>query len=298
MDVVLAAMLPEYSRSRIQEWIRQGEVLLDDRPVTSPGQRMRGGELVRVRVEAHPAELPSQPQEIGIDVVYEDDWLIVLNKPAGLVVHPGNGNWDGTLLNGLLHHVPALATIPRAGIVHRLDKDTSGLMVVAKTLVAQTALVRQLQARTVKREYLAIVHGEVMQAGVVDEPLGRHASQRTRMAVQLPGRGKEAVTHYQIERRLPGHTLLRCRLETGRTHQIRVHMQHIGYPLVGDPVYHDRRTRKSACEQAFHRQALHAVRLGLQHPATGEPMVWERDPPDDFLHLLQCLSETVDGSVS
>ena len=295
VDVAVAAMLPEYSRSRIQDWIRQGEIWLDGKPVTSPGQRLRGGERVRVRIEAHPAELPSRPQEIGIDVVYEDDWLIVLNKPAGLVVHPGSGNWDGTLLNGLLHHAPSLATVPRAGIVHRLDKDTSGLMVVARTVVAQTALVRQMQSRTVKREYLAVVHGEVAQAGKVDLPLGRHATQRTRMAVQTMGHGKEAVTHYQIEQRLIGHTLLRCRLETGRTHQIRVHMQHIGFPLVGDPVYHDRRIPRSVCEKTFHRQALHATRLGLRHPGTDELMSWEREPPEDFRHLLHCLSEAGDG---
>ncbi len=295
LDVTLAALLPEYSRSRIQEWIRQGDAMLDGKQA-SPSQRVHGGESIVVHLQAHPAELPSIPQAIGLDVVFEDDELLVLNKPAGLVVHPGSGNWEGTLLNGLLHYLPMLAEVPRAGIVHRLDKDTSGLMVVAKTVIAQTALVRQLQARTVKREYWAIVHGDVLKDGVVDAPMGRHATQRTRMAVlREGGHGKEAVTRYFVEENLSGYTWLRCQLETGRTHQIRVHMQYIGFPLVGDPVYQGRRRRVSDCDASFTRQALHAFRLGLLHPVSGEPLFWQRDPPDDFSRLLNCLREQAQG---
>ena len=287
LDAVLAGLLPEYSRSRIQSWIRDGDVRLDG-ATAEVRTRVRGGELVEMTVEPQPASLPSLPEDIPLDVVYEDDSILVIDKPAGLVVHPGSGNWQGTLLNGLLHHAPQLTHVPRAGIVHRLDKDTSGLMVVALTLQAQTSLVRQLQARTVRREYLAIVQGRVGQDGRVDAPIGRHATQRTRMAVVSGGR--EAVTHYRVVTRFAAHTLVRCSLETGRTHQIRVHMQHIGYPLVGDPVYHRRRTEPVGCARAFDRQALHATQLGLLHPLTGEPMLWQRDPPADFVALLNCLA--------
>jgi 23S rRNA pseudouridine1911/1915/1917 synthase len=224
------------------------------------------------------------PEEIPLDIVHEDQAILVLNKPAGLVVHPGSGNWTGTLMNALLNHAPQLKQVPRAGIVHRLDKDTSGLMVVAKTLEAQTDLVRQLQARTVSRIYLALVEGRVAEAGSVDAPIGRHPRERTKMAVVE--RGKPAVTHFHVLERLPHHTLVECRLETGRTHQIRVHMQSIGHPLVGDPVYGSRELRK-----AFHRQALHATRLGLIHPVSGQRMEWQVPMPGDMVELIERLRQ-------
>jgi len=221
--------------------------------------------------------------------VYEDDSILIINKPAGLVVHPGSGNWEGTLLNALLHHAPQLAEIPRAGIVHRLDKDTSGLLVVAKTLTAQTALVRQLQARTVQREYYALVYGELLRAGRVDAPMGRHPTQRTKMAVVADG--KPATTHYSVAERFPDCTLLRCKLETGRTHQIRVHLASIRHPLVGDSIY-IKGAQKCPPHlrpilAAFPRQALHAAQLGLEHPVTGEWLEWQALLPDDMAQLLK-----------
>ena len=226
-------------------------------------------------------------EAIALDIVHEDAALLVLNKPAGLVVHPGSGNWQGTLLNGLLHHHPPLAGIPRAGIVHRLDKDTSGLLVVAKTLEAQTDLVRQLQARTVVRKYLALVYGEVARDGKVDAPIGRHLTQRTRMAVTEHGRA--ARTHYRVLERYAKATLLECSLDTGRTHQIRVHLQAIGHPLVGDPVYRAGRGAAPGPLASFKRQALHAYRLGLVHPASGAAMQWEVPLPADMRALLDTL---------
>jgi 23S rRNA pseudouridine1911/1915/1917 synthase len=246
--------------------------------------------------QANPAESPFQPESIQLPVVYEDEHLMVINKPAGLVVHPAAGNWQGTLLNALLHHAPSLGELPRAGIVHRLDKDTSGLLVVAKTMAAQTSLVRQLQARTVKREYRAIVWGEVWHNGTLETEIGRHPHARTRMAVTRTG-GKPAITHYEVLERFAVHTYLRCRLETGRTHQIRVHMQHMGAPLVGDPVYGLRGilpnqaitpTLREALKQ-FKRQALHATRLGLIHPASGETLEWQAELPDDMKALLEAM---------
>jgi 23S rRNA pseudouridine1911/1915/1917 synthase len=291
-DLVLAKLLPEYSRSRLQEWIAAGQASLDGAAVAAK-QKVWGGETIVVRPQAHPAELPHQAEDIALDIVYEDAALLVVNKPAGLVVHPGSGNWEGTLLNALLHHAPQLEGVPRAGIVHRLDKDTSGLLVVAKTLTAQTALVRQLQARSVKREYLALVWGEVRHGGTVDAPIGRHPTQRIKMAAVE--NGKPSVTHYQVEERFPACTLLRCRLETGRTHQIRVHLAHIGYPLVGDSVY--LKGAQKCLPQLrsllhdFPRQALHATRLALEHPASGETMEWHAPLPEDMMKLLQQIRE-------
>jgi 23S rRNA pseudouridine1911/1915/1917 synthase len=295
-DQALARLLPEYSRSRLQDWIVQGLVTLDG-VAASARRKVWGGEAVIVQPQPHPAEQPCQAEDIALDVVYEDDSILVINKPVGLVVHPGSGNWQGTLLNALLYHAPQLAGIPRAGIVHRLDKDTSGLLVVAKTLTAQTALVRQLQARSMRREYLALAWGEVERGGTVDAPIGRHPTQRTRMAV-IEG-GKPAVTHYQVEERFPatstgsgqGCTLLRCKLETGRTHQIRVHLAYIGHPLVGDGTYL-KGAQKCPPQMrpilsAFPRQALHAERLGLEHPATGEWMEWQTPLPQDMRELLE-----------
>ncbi|MBY0576002.1 MAG: 23S rRNA pseudouridine(1911/1915/1917) synthase RluD [Gallionellaceae bacterium] len=293
-DQMLAKLLPEYSRSRLQEWIAIGQARLGGAAATAK-QKVWGGEMVEVRPQAHPAEQPHQAEDIALDIVYEDDVLLVVNKPAGLVVHPGSGNWEGTLLNALLHHAPQLENVPRAGIVHRLDKDTSGLLVVAKTLTAQTNLVRQLQARSVKREYLALVWGELKHSGSVDEPVGRHPSQRVKMAVIESG--KPAVTHYQIEEKFPGCTLLRCRLETGRTHQIRVHLAHIKHPLVGDSVY-TRGAQKCVPElrallNGFPRQALHATRLALDHPLTGERIEWQAPLPEDIAQLLQQMREAI-----
>lgn len=295
LDQALAKLLPEYSRSRLQEWVAQGLVTLNGASATSK-QKVWGGEALDVTPQSHPAEQPYAAEDIAIDIVFEDDSIIVINKPVGLVVHPGSGNWQGTLLNALLHHDPSLAGVPRAGIVHRLDKDTSGLLVVAKTLVAQTALVRQLQERSVRREYLALAHGEIERGGRVDAPIDRHPSQRTKMAV-VEG-GKPAVTHYSVVESFPGCTLLRCKLETGRTHQIRVHMAHLRHPLVGDHIYIKGaqkcppQMRSTLLE--FPRQALHAERLGLEHPETGEWMEWQRDMPDDMRELLEKVREIAD----
>ena len=286
-DQALARMFPEHSRSRLAAWVKQGQVRLDDAAVNAK-HKVWGGERVLFTVQPEERETVSQPEAISLDIVYEDDALLVINKPAGLVVHPGSGNWQGTLLNGLLHHCPQLAGVPRAGIVHRLDKDTSGLLVVAKTLEAQTDLVRQLQARTVKRQYLALVHGSVAGDGSVNAPIGRHQTQRTRMAVSAHGR--PARTHYRVLERYANTTLLECSLDTGRTHQIRVHLQSIGHPLVGDPVYRaGRRGRQGAPTGAFahfKRQALHAYRLGLAHPVSGKSMQWEAPIPADLRALL------------
>ena len=289
LDQSLAELLPEYSRSRIQAWIDAGLVqVINANPNvnTHASRKLKvwGGETVSVEAEAHPAELPYQAEAIALSIVYEDDAILVLDKPAGLVTHPGAGNWQGTLLNALLHHVPGATTLPRAGIVHRLDKDTSGLMVVAKTLEAQTQLVRDLQARTVKRVYWAVALGRIQPAeGSIEAPIGRHPTQRVKMAVVEEGRGKPALTHYQVLRQFAEFAWVECRLATGRTHQIRVHMAHIGHPLLGDPVYAGRRRSPIA----FSRQALHAVRLGLVHPSTGEAMEWQAPPPEDFAGLLR-----------
>jgi len=288
LDLALARLFPEYSRSRLQEWIAAKQVRLNGEFATAK-QKVWGGESLEVLPRSHPADQPYQAENISLDIVYEDAALLVINKPAGLVVHPGSGNWEGTLLNALLHYAPQLAEVPRAGIVHRLDKNTSGLLVVAKTITAQTALVRQLQARSVQREYLALAYGELARAGKVDAPIGRHRTQRVRMAVVEDG--KTAVTHYLIEEKFPGCTLLRCRLETGRTHQIRVHLASIGHPLVGDSVYlkgpQKCAPQLRALLVGFPRQALHATRLALEHPVSGDRMEWEVPLPQDMQALLQ-----------
>ena len=284
LDQALSALLPEFSRNRIQNWIRARKIVVDDAFAVTR-MKVNGGEAVQVEIEPDPSETPDAPQDIPLDVVFEDPVLLVVNKPVGLVVHPGSGNPHGTLLNALLHRVPQVAELPRAGIVHRLDKDTSGLLVVAKTLQAHTDLVRQLQARTVKREYLALVYGEIDRAGTVNAPMGRDPFNRTKRTVHHMG--KEAITHYDAVERHPGVTLLRCKLETGRTHQIRVHMQHIGHPLVGEKVY--AASRRGHHKIAFPRQALHAEKLGLIHPITHEYLQWECPLPPDFAELLDAL---------
>lgn len=281
-------LFPEHSRTRLQSWLKDGFVTLDG-VVRDARHKVWGGERLCVQEPEPLAVLAEQAEDIALNVVFEDASILVIDKPAGLVVHPGNGNWSGTLLNALLHHVPTLEAIPRAGIVHRLDKETSGLMVVAKTLAAQTSLVRQLQARSVGRHYYALVHGSTGISGNVDAPIGRHPVQRIKMAVVENGR--EARTHYAVRERFSTDvTLVECKLETGRTHQIRVHMASIGHPLVGDPVYGKRRSGDMLLD-AFQRQALHAFRLGLLHPDGGEPMQWEAALPDDFQQLLRALRD-------
>ncbi len=287
IDAALARVFPEHSRSRLQAWLKEGRVRVDGAPADAK-RKVWGGERIAMAVPAAPAETSQLAEDIALDVMYEDAHLLVIDKPAGLVVHPGSGNWSGTLMNALLHHAPQLAQIPRAGIVHRLDKDTSGLLVVAKTLAAQTDLVRQLQARSVKRHYLALVLGHVAGDGVVDAPIGRHPVQRTKMAVV--GGGREARTHYAVRERFGRATLVECRLETGRTHQIRVHLTSLGHPLAGDPVY-GRNKSGDARLDAFPRQALHAWRLALIHPDSGLEMSWESPLPQDMADLLAALRD-------
>ena len=293
LDQALARLFSQYSRSRLQAWLREGRIRVDGQ-VSDVRRKVYGGERLEMEVEP---EMPDAleaavAEDIALSIVFEDEALLVLDKPAGLVVHPGNGNRSGTLMNALLHHAPVLAGVPRAGIVHRLDKDTSGLLVVAKTLEAQTSLVRQLQARTVGRRYLALVQGAVARGGEVHAPIGRHPVQRTKMAVV--GGGRAALTRYRVREHLNAVTLVECRLETGRTHQIRVHMAHIGHPLIGDPVYGPRRVADPLLA-GFDRQALHAFRLELVHPASNETMHWFSPLPEDFLSLLRALgSRNVD----
>ncbi|AWB58330.1 23S rRNA pseudouridine(1911/1915/1917) synthase RluD [Colwellia sp. Arc7-D] len=292
-DQTLAEMFPDYSRSRLKEWILAGHVTVDDVVVDVPREKMFGGELVAINTEVE-SEVRFKAQDLPLNIVYEDDDILVINKPAGFVVHPGAGNPDGTVLNALLHHCPQLDVVPRAGIVHRLDKDTTGLMVVAKTIAAQTNLVESLQAREITREYEAIASGIMTAGGLVDEPIGRHSTKRTHMAVTFSGR--PSVTHYRVMEKFRLHTRLRLRLETGRTHQIRVHMAHITHPLVGDPVYGGRpRPPKNASEELremlrqFKRQALHAAMLSLYHPISGVQMTWHADVPDDMVALAEML---------
>jgi 23S rRNA pseudouridine1911/1915/1917 synthase len=296
LDQVLAQLMPQHSRSRLRSWIDAGRVTVGGAPAAAK-QKLFGGERITVALLADPRVVPFVAQALPLAIVHEDDALIVIDKPAGMVVHPGNGNWDGTLANALLHYAPQLAGVARAGIVHRLDKDTTGLLVVAKTETAQTDLVRQLQARSVRREYLALAAGDIATSGTVDAPIGRHPVKRTSMAV-VPA-GKHAITHYEVRERFGDSTLLLCRLETGRTHQIRVHLASIGHPLIGDPGYGRRsglaarRGRVVAGEASsgpvFPRQALHAWRLGLVHPVTRLAIAWESPLPDDFSALLDVL---------
>jgi 23S rRNA pseudouridine1911/1915/1917 synthase len=292
LDRVLAGLLPEYSRSRLQQWIEEGRVTLEER-ASRPREKVAAGQRIRVQLEP-PRIVETVAQDLPLGVVYEDDALLVINKPPGLVVHPGAGNPDGTLLNALLHHAPELAQVPRAGIVHRIDKDTSGLLVVARTLAAHAALVRALAARAITREYEAVVCGVLTAGGTVDQPIGRDERDRTRMRVKTAARA--AVTHYRVLERFRAHTHLLLRLETGRTHQIRVHMQYLRHPLVGDPVYGRRLGMPAGASaalrealQAFRRQALHARRLALAHPLSGAAMEWQAPLPADMAQLLAAL---------
>lgn len=301
LDQAAAQLFGEYSRERLKDWIKDGRLTVNGQP-GKPSEKVAGGESLALDAELA-VETPALPQDIPLHIVYEDEALLVVDKPAGLVVHPGAGNPDGTLMNALLHHWPDLNLLPRAGIVHRIDKDTSGLLVVAKTLPAFTDLTAQLADKSVHREYECVVAGVMTGGGTVDAPIDRHPTDRTRMAVvkrrhEEDERGRDAVTHYRVIARFRGHTHVRVQLETGRTHQIRVHMSHVGHPLVGDPVYGGRmRLPKGGTPEMIHavqhfpRQALHARRLGLVHPVTGEPMSWESPLPADFLELLAILAE-------
>ena len=284
LDQALARIFPQYSRNRLQEWLASGHIAVSG---TAPARRnalVTGGETIELRPPPVPSAVP-QAQRMPLKIVYEDADLLVIDKQAGLVVHPGAGQPDRTLLNALLAHAPALAGVPRAGIVHRLDKDTSGLLVVAKNVEAQASLVKQLADRSMRRVYLAVVQGDPPASGSIDAPIGRDSRARTRMAVTQ--RGKEARTFYRVLERFGQAALVECRLETGRTHQIRVHFQHIRHPLVGDTVYR-RGTRRGV---AFPRQALHATELSLVHPRSGEPMSWQAAPPRDFQKLVASLRE-------
>ena len=278
LDQALVRLLPGESRSRLARLIGEGQVRIEGAQATGK-RKVKSGESVEVSLAPRIEESAFRAEAIALEVLHEDDDVIVVNKPAGLVVHPGSGNWAGTMLNALLHHAPRSKHLARAGIVHRLDKDTSGLLVVAKNEPAQAALVKELAAREVKRKYLALVRGKVEAAGSVDAPIGRHRVHRTRMAVVASG--KPAVTHYRVRKRLPRHTLLECDLETGRTHQIRVHLASIGHPIEGDPVYAGR------AKSSFGRQALHAWKLAFTHPRTGKAMSFEAPLPADFSALLR-----------
>lgn len=294
LDQAVAQIFPDYSRSRLQGWIKEGELTVDGK-VLRTRDKLTGGEKIVVDAQIAVIE-EHKGEDIPLDIVFEDEHILVLNKPSGLVVHPASGHAEGTLLNALLHHAPEVAQVPRAGIVHRLDRETTGLMVVAKTIQAQTDLVEQLQERSMGREYEAVVQGVMIGGGTVDEPMGRHSKNRLKMAVV--GLGKEAITHYRVLKKFRSHTHIRLKLETGRTHQIRVHMAHIKYPLVGDPLYGGRfRLPKNCSERmvqtlkGFRRQALHAKKLELWHPFTGEHCSWEIDLPDDMRRLLTVLDK-------
>ncbi|EMI5800201.1 23S rRNA pseudouridine(1911/1915/1917) synthase RluD [Proteus mirabilis] len=293
LDQALAELFPDYSRSRIKEWILDNRVQVNDKIINKPKEKMLGGEKIEVDALIE-EDVRWEPQNIPLNILYEDDDILVINKPRDLVVHPGAGNPDGTVLNALLYRYPEIVNVPRAGIVHRLDKDTTGLMVVAKTVPAQTHLVEALQRREITREYEAVATGRMTAGGLVNEPISRHPTKRTHMAVHPMG--KPAVTHYRVMEHFRAHTRLRLRLETGRTHQIRVHMAHIHHPLIGDQLYGGRpRPLKGASEEfretlrRFDRQALHATMLRLYHPITGIEMEWHAPLPDDMVELIRVL---------
>ncbi len=294
LDQSLAALLPDYSRTRIKDWIERGQILINGAS-PRPKDRVMGGEKVEVSATL-PDAVAVAPESIRLDIVHQDSHVLVVNKPAGLVVHPGAGNAAGTLQNALLHFDPSLSVLPRAGIVHRLDKDTTGLLVVARTLEAHTALVRALEARDVKREYEAICIGVMTGGGTVNAPIDRHPVDRLRQAIRESG--KEAITHYRVAQRFRGHTHVRVNLETGRTHQIRLHLSHIRYPIVGDRVYGGRALLPRGATQElvdalriFKRQALHAAKLGFAHPVSGKPIECEAPLPEDMASLLATLAK-------
>jgi 23S rRNA pseudouridine1911/1915/1917 synthase len=292
LDQVAAQLFPEYSRARLQSWIKDGSLRVNAQSLR-PRDRLKTGDLLQIEAELVSSE-KFLPQPIQFDIIFEDEDLVILNKPANLVVHPAAGHWQGTLLNGLLHAYPELEAIPRAGIVHRLDKDTTGLMVVAKNLQSHSILVQQLQERSVEREYEAIVHGVLTGGGIIDAQLGRHPVNRKKKAVVV--KGKDSITHYRVLQRFRSHTHVQLNLQTGRTHQIRVHMSHINHSLVGDPLYGGRLQLPTACSEEFEqnlrnfkRQALHARRLALVHPTSEQKLSWEVVAPDDFQQLLSAI---------
>jgi len=295
LDVVLAELFPEYSRSRLKLWIQQGHVLLNGK-TSKPKVKVMGNEQLALTIVEIESEVDCQPEDLKLNIVHQDESIIVVNKPAGLVVHPAAGHYTGTLLNGLLFHAPELQAIPRAGIVHRLDKDTTGLMVVARTLPAHNFLVNRIQRHDVLREYQAVAQGVMTGGGKVDEPIGRHPQDRIRMAIRENGR--EAVTHYRLLQRFRAHSHIRVQLETGRTHQIRVHMSHLRHALVGDPVYAGRQRLPAGISdsfrqllQAFPRQALHASKLMFEHPVSREECEFEAPLPEDMVVLLKAMHE-------
>ncbi len=295
LDQAIAELFADFSRSRLKEWLLEGKVQVDGEVIKKPRTKVMGGEVITLQAELEDEER-WEAQDIPLDIVYEDDDIIVINKPRDFVVHPGAGTPDGTVLNALLHHYPAIAEVPRAGIVHRLDKDTTGLMVVAKTVPAQTRLVRALQKRNITREYEAIAIGRMTAGGKVEQPIGRHSTKRTLMAVSPMG--KPAVTHYRVAEHFREHTRIRLRLETGRTHQIRVHMAYLQHPLLGDTAYGGRARIPSGATQelaekirSFDRQALHAVMLRFEHPVTGEQLEFHADVPDDMVEMAEALRQ-------
>lgn len=294
LDAALAELFSEYSRSKLQTWVKAGRVKVDGKEL-KPREKLEGGEWIELDAEPE-IVITFEPENIALDIIFEDEDILIINKPAGLVVHPAVGNWSGTLLNALLYHAPQLETLPRAGIVHRIDKDTSGLLMIAKTLQAHNSLTEQLQERSIHREYQAITHNRMIAGGTIDEQIGRHPTDRLRYIVRDDG--KEAVTHYRVITRFQRHTHIQCKLETGRTHQIRVHMAHIRFPLVGDPLYSGRFQMPAHCGEElekvlrhFKRQALHAAKLGLIHPKTGEYLEWEQPLPEDMVLLLSVLAK-------
>jgi 23S rRNA pseudouridine1911/1915/1917 synthase len=294
LDQILAELFADYSRSKLQTWVKAGRVQVNSLTL-KPKDKLEGGEVITLDAEAE-VVVTSEAEAIPLDIIFEDESLLIVNKPAGLVVHPAVGNWSGTLLNALLNHDSSLETLPRAGIVHRIDKETSGLLMIAKTLQAHNSLTQQLQDRAINREYLAITRGRMTAGGTVDEPIARHPTDRKRYAVRESG--KDSVTHYRVEKRFARHTFVQVKLETGRTHQIRVHLSHIRFPLVGDQVYGGRFQMPAGCSEllekelrSFKRQALHAAKLGLQHPVTDEYCEWVQPLPDDMVRLLEALAD-------
>ncbi len=294
LDQILAEVFPDYSRSQLQKWLKQGYVTVDTQIIKGK-QKLIGNELIELQVNIE-TQTEWHAEDIPLDIIYEDDTVIVVNKPVGMVVHPGAGNTSGTLSNALLHHYPDIKSVPRAGIVHRLDKDTSGLLVAAKTLKAHTSLVEQLQNRTVKREYEAVTSGVITAGATIDKPIGRSPHHRTKMAINE--QGKPGITHFNVLEKYRAHTRIRCKLETGRTHQIRVHMLHINAPLLGDQTYNPRlRLPNGASDdliamlRAFKRQALHAYQLGFVHPDTGKDVSFKAKPPEDMQELIKVLRE-------
>ncbi|MBU2897810.1 23S rRNA pseudouridine(1911/1915/1917) synthase RluD [Vibrio hepatarius] len=295
LDQAIAEIFADFSRSRLKEWLKDGKVQVNGEVVTKPRTKVMGGETITLQAELEDEER-WEAQDISLDIVYEDDDILIINKPRDFVVHPGAGTPDGTVLNALLHHYPDIAEVPRAGIVHRLDKNTTGLMVVAKTVPAQTRLVRALQKRNITREYEAIAIGRMTAGGRVEQPIGRHSTKRTLMAVSPMG--KLAVTHYRVAEHFREHTRIRLRLETGRTHQIRVHMAYLQHPLLGDSAYGGRaRIPSEASDELadmirkFDRQALHAVMLKFEHPITGEELEFHAPVPQDMVCMTDALRQ-------